>query len=266
MSEQSGQAGSLKSKGKVLRIRMGINPNSSGYGILWGAYFFLPPVAVSTLATVIMETRLRKALEDYLEDKASVIRKADLIVPLLWVLAWVGFFISWLDLVMEELSESYLLLAMSILAAIFISYLAWQYKDHQRMKKATINSTIVTFAFGIVLSILLALADAYLGLPQWIFLITYPFLLPLALTYTTQAAKLGLGISRIMLILAYSTLGFVLLIAFFPYVTVILSGSIDYNAVGLFFFLWGWAVPPLLTILSLTRMKSKSSENTESPV
>ena len=267
MSVQSSQVESLNVKGRVLRIRMGINPNSSGYGVLWGGYFFLPPVVVSTLVTVIMETRLRKALEDYCKDRIPVRLKGDLIVPLLWCLAWAGFFISWLDLVMEELPESYFLPAISILATIFITYLAWQHKDHRLIRKVTITSAGVTMVFGIVVGIMLALAaDAYLGLPPWIFLITYPFLLPLALVYTTQAAKFGFGISRIMLILGYAVLGLVLLIVFFPYVTVILSGSTDYNAVGLFFFLWGWGVPPLITILSLTRLKSKSSENTESPV
>jgi len=246
---------------------MGINPNSSGYGILWGTYFFLPSVVVSTLVTVIMETKLRKALEDYREDKVTVIRKGSLIVPLLWGLAWAGFFTSWLDLVMDELSESYLLPAISILATIFITYLAWRCKEHRLIKKATITSAGVALVFGIVLSIILALtADVYLGLPPWIFLITYPFLLPLALAYTTMAAKLGLGISRIKLILGYAVLGLVLLVVFLPDVTVILSESSDYNPVGLLFFLWGWGVPPLLTILSLLSLKSKSSENTESPV
>ena len=151
MSVQSSQVESLKSKGRVLRLRMGINPNSSGYGIVWGAYFFLPPAVVSTLVTVIMEARLSKALKDYIEDKSTAIRKRDLIVPLLWGLAWVGFFTSWLDLVMGELSESYLLLAISILATVFITYLVWSCKDHQLMKKATINSAVVAFIFGIVL-------------------------------------------------------------------------------------------------------------------
>jgi len=246
---------------------MGINPNSSGYGIVWGAYFFLPPVVVSTLVTVIMEARLSKALKDYIDDKVTAMHKRDLIVPMLWGLAWVGFFTSWLDLVMDELSESYLLPAISILATIFITYLAWQCKEHRLMKKATITSAGITLVFGIVLSIILALtADAYLGLPSWIFLITYPFLLPLALAYTTVATKLGLGISRIILILGYAVLGLVLLLVFLPYVTVLLSKSTDYNAVGLLFFLWGWGIPPLLTILSLTRLKNKSGENTESPV
>ena len=267
MSERTNRVGSLKPKGRVLRLRLGINPNSSGYGIVWGAYFFLPPAVISTLVTVIMEARLSKALLDYIDDKSTAIRKRDLIVPLLWGLAWVGFFTSWLDLIMDELSESYLLPAISIVATIFISYLVWLCKDHQLMKKATIDSAVVTLIFGIVLSIILAItADAYLGLPPWIFLITYPFLMPLALTYTTVAAKLGLGISRIKLILGYAVLGLVLLAVFLPYVTILLRGSTDLNAVGLLFFLWGWGIPPLITILSLTRLKSKSSENTESPV
>jgi hypothetical protein len=267
MCDQNREVKKPKGKGRILRLRLGINPNSSGYGILWGAYFFLPPAVVSTLVTVIMDSWLRKALIDDAEEKTSILRKWTPIVPLLWGLAWAGFFAGWLNLIMRELSESYLLPGISILLTLVIAYLIWRTKDHPLLIKETVYIARVTFVLGIIGGVLIVsemTLDA--GLEAWITAITNPFLLPLALIYTATAVKFGFGISRIKLILSYIIMGFLSLLIFIPYVTVLLRHSTDYNAVGLLFFLWGWGGPPLLTILSLRRLMSKSHEITENPV
>ena len=47
------------------KMRLGINPNSSGHGILWGAMFFLPVSFVGVLVSAILSEHLNKALSDY---------------------------------------------------------------------------------------------------------------------------------------------------------------------------------------------------------
>ena len=49
------------------KSRLGINPNSSGHGILWGAMFFLPLSFISLFVSVLVSERLNKALRDYKE-------------------------------------------------------------------------------------------------------------------------------------------------------------------------------------------------------
>lgn len=40
--------------GKILRMRLGINPNSSGHGLLYGGLFFLPlATAGAVLASMV---------------------------------------------------------------------------------------------------------------------------------------------------------------------------------------------------------------------
>ncbi|MEW6242945.1 MAG: hypothetical protein AB1497_01480 [Bacillota bacterium] len=51
-------------RGRVLRARLGINPNSSGHGILWGAMFFLPLSVAGALLAGAIETWLNRALKE----------------------------------------------------------------------------------------------------------------------------------------------------------------------------------------------------------
>jgi len=58
-------ADGVQAKGKILKVRMGINPNSSGHGILWGAMFFLPYSTVGSLLAGTAVGWVDEALEKY---------------------------------------------------------------------------------------------------------------------------------------------------------------------------------------------------------
>ncbi len=51
--------------GCIMVARLGANPNSSGYGILWGALFFLPVATAGAVLASILEKSLDKALAEY---------------------------------------------------------------------------------------------------------------------------------------------------------------------------------------------------------
>lgn len=51
--------------GSFFSVRLGINPNSSGHGILWGAMFFLPMSVVGTLLALLLDGELSQALERF---------------------------------------------------------------------------------------------------------------------------------------------------------------------------------------------------------
>ena len=54
-----------RESGRILSMRLGINPNSSGHGILWGALFFLPTGLLALLLSAWVQSRLDRALEEY---------------------------------------------------------------------------------------------------------------------------------------------------------------------------------------------------------
>jgi len=57
--------------GRVIRARLGANPNSSGHGILWGALFFLPMATAGVVLAGILEKSLDKALAEHAAGSAG---------------------------------------------------------------------------------------------------------------------------------------------------------------------------------------------------
>ncbi|MEW6523591.1 MAG: hypothetical protein AB1445_08505 [Bacillota bacterium] len=55
-------------RGRVIKMRLGINPNSSGHGILWGAMFFLPMSALGAILASTIERRLARSLRQHKEN------------------------------------------------------------------------------------------------------------------------------------------------------------------------------------------------------
>lgn len=59
---------------------MGINPNSSGHGILWGALFFMPYSLLSFILLGGLEKELEAGLRKYREEVMPW-KKRDMVLP-----------------------------------------------------------------------------------------------------------------------------------------------------------------------------------------
>lgn len=253
------------SKGRVLRMRMGINPNSSGYGILWGGMVFLPPAVIGTVVTAIVGARLSRALKAYRENVARDDHKRSWIQLVLWGLAWIGFFVPWLVLCVAVDAQDiffYLLSGLSALITISLVYLMGRCRELVLLRKVAVLSVIVTLLVDGLLGGVLLVFDVF----SLSFLVPFLFLLALsalALALATMTVNLGVGrpIAGVVAGIVYTVVGLVLLILLpVPPVT---DGM---NSVGLFFYLWSWGVPPLVTILGLIAVKGKLGEDTKSPL
>ncbi|MFO8059988.1 MAG: hypothetical protein R6U70_04970, partial [Bacillota bacterium] len=83
-------------RGRILAVRLGVNPNSSGHGIPWAALFFLPSSAVSVLLAAITARSLDRALRRHrLENQIVASPLALVVTPAIWGLTWTAVALSW---------------------------------------------------------------------------------------------------------------------------------------------------------------------------
>lgn len=278
---QAGPAG-REAKGSILSLRMGINPNSSGYGIIFGAMFFLPYSVVGSLLTGVMASAVDAALERYRHAQDVAERGKRAVVPILWGLAWTGFCAAWsvfLSQILMDVSP-WLCGCISVLVAGPITYLAYTRRtDRCLMKMTGVVTTmglVGLFAGVVFLLPFLANIGIFPGLmafPEFRlgFVVMYSYSSPLALALTGVGLRMA-GVLRNSLAMwlsgiIYVVLGTLFIIPLLP-VSPPLSeiGYAYYNTVGLFFPLWGWGVPALLSAYSLFRLGRERDEDPENPL
>lgn len=257
----------LAGKGRILQMRPGINPNSSGYGILWGAIFFLPFSTVVLLVSAV-EKSLARALERHKAETAGR-RLAPELLPI-WLFSWAGFAFVWAYLITSlEPGHSRDGLSASLAVAAFSLpvFLVLLYRCRHRpglpelSRKAALMALYGTL--GVTVLALLSVAGN-LGLPFWLtaLIAILVYLNLVALLLAAGVLKLS-GLLRGSMLKAaviYVVVGFVSIIPFIP------VPADSYNAVGLGFLLWAPGAPLVAALAGLLLLGRDAREDPENPL
>lgn len=250
------------SKGKILQVRMGINPNSSGHGILWGALFFMPYSLLSFILLGGLEKELETGLREYREEVMAWKKRDMVLISLLWFLIWLVFSVCWgAFLTVITGSFPYVFTVFAVVVTFLIPCLVYTSRQHL-LKKMT-GYVAKMALMGAVVATFVAALFWRPELPAVPFLMGYLFFCALAVVLSGFLLKLAGVFKKIDLARAgfvYLILGMVLLLPVPP-----ISPN-SYNPVSLFFPVWGWGIPSLASIYSLIRIKGVPDESTENPL
>jgi hypothetical protein len=277
--------------GRILKVRMGINPNSSGHGILFGSMFFLPYSIAGSFLAAIGSTWLDEALKRYnmsdqfprtgtadepwpeavigaanatdAKSPAEVVSgRAERTAPIFFGLAWAGFSAAWSVFLTTQITSIPLWVVVSCLLTFPVIFLAYR-KRHNRML-ATVAArsaklSLVGLGVGALVLLVEILSGDYRFDPLVIgFGVCYGYLSLMALCLTAWTSLLSGIVDRSRITLAaivYVFGGFLLV---FPIPPLTTQG---YNPVGLFFPLWGWLLPTVITCIALYRIGDEFAGN-----
>jgi hypothetical protein len=241
-------------KGRIIQMRLGINPNSSGHGILWASLFFLP-FSVILLLVYPVEKQLAAALERY---RLGTVRRrfAPEMLPV-WLLAWSGFSFLWAYLItsLEPRQAGQLLPAALVLAAVvvLVVVLLLYRCRHQPGLPELSRKAALTALFGALAMVLFLLLFNVFSFPLHVCALAV-LLIYLSLTTLLLAAgtlKLsGLLGKRGMLFAA----GIYIATGFLSIIPVIPVPADSLNPVGAGFFVWGPGAPFVATVAGLLRL------------
>jgi len=245
--------------GQVFKVRIGMNPNSSGHGILFGSMAFLPYAVVSAfLAKACLSPSLDEALKQYRQRPSRSHLRG--FVAACWGLSWLGFSGVWTFLMSSMVGtlSPYLLGSLSAALSVAISYLAYRVTDEPPVAALTVRAAKLGL-LPLSLAVLLALTYGAggSGLPGVVLLcVAYGYLTPLAIILCGVAARLG-GILKPDKKVAWAGAAYVggglLALVLPPYPW----GG--YNPVGLLFPIWGWLLPACLMITGLVRIAGEKA-------
>lgn len=264
-------------EGRIYRLRLGINPNSSGYGILWGAIFFLPPALIGAFLTGIYQRRLDRALAGY-RRKEAVTGSASAAVLLTWGAAWLVFSGAWfiflLDLMVRPLLDrhdlSYIFSATAaVLAVIPVTLLTVYCRKDPRLAGLTFFSlktallAPLLLALGYLVFVHRSLSLLSIDLSAAVAALVYIYFSVLVLLLAAAVLRTA-GIFRKNYILPLAVLAYLFLGVVFLFPFPVPSAS--YNPVGLLFPVWGLGVPYLAALHGLTRLRGDGGENSKDPL
>ncbi|MGI6666567.1 MAG: SPASM domain-containing protein [Bacillota bacterium] len=241
-------------RGRILKMRLGVNPNSSGHGVLFGSMFFIPYSVLSSLVANAVVSGLDEALVSY-RDARSKPSPADRGLSVaVWTLAWAGFagvwaaFLSTMILYGVPIWSRVLLAAVAALPIAFLAY------------RAAVNPAVVLLAKRCPKPCLWGLALGVFAIPMFGGLssmtydilgavLLYAYAAPLAFVLTAGAARAAGVLRRAKDLsaaaIAYVVVGLLLVIPIPP------ISRTGYNPVGLFFPFWGFGVPWAVAMWSL---------------
>jgi len=232
---------------------------------------------VSGILLYIVDRKLSGALENYYMRGKVPLRKGELVFPLIWGLAWLGFSASWIYFlgalfggtsVLQPLTRT--LWVITLASTCILTSLVYVCRKHPFLLKGTIYAAEISFisAIAMVLIYLIIQRPSPGMMQYWISQLTwvlgYFYLTPLALLLTGIALKLGVfqGESEALALgVVYIILGAIFIIPVIP-----LLPSYTYNPIGAFFPLWGWGAPTLATVYALLRLRRRLIENPEDPL
>ncbi len=244
------------SRGRIFKMRLSVNPNSSGHGILFGSMFFIPYSSLSSIMANAVVSGLDDALVSYRDTRAEPSRADRALAVTVWTLAWAGLAAIWAVL----LSTMILIAApiwgwvlLGTAATLPIAFLAY---------RAAVNPAVVLLAkrspkpclWGFVLGVFTVLVIEPSGVTYdiWGAILLYAYATPLALVLAAGAARAARLVRRakdlIVVAIAYIVVGLVLV---FPAPPI---SRTSYNPVGMFFPVWGFGVPWAMMMLSLARL------------
>ena len=266
------------SRGRILQVRLGINPNSSGFGIHYAFFFFLPPAILSLLVALVVEPWLRRALRSQqpASDRDTTARGAvaALVWALAWALPWVGVFVFWEPARVLALSTSdpvgitgsyftILLLVLCVLITLAITYLVWRCRRHPLLAKSS------AAAAGSALILMLSATMGWMllyhsSIQEFFSTLWFLPVASMALALIWMALRLSGSIRSLAIGLVYLVGGIVTLIVTFLYIPSPIVGGI--NGVSLYFLLWAVGFPLLAAIYGLLRLRRTIDANPESTV
>jgi hypothetical protein len=244
-------------RGRILKMRLGVNPNSSGHGVLFGSMFFIPYSVLSSLVAGAVLSGLDDALVSYRDARSKPSRADRALSVGVWTLAWGGFAAVWaavlssMILIGTPIMNWVLLGAVATLPIAFFAY------------RAAVNPAVVLLAkrcpkpclWGFVLGLFTVVAFGGLSSltgAMWGVVLLYAYATPLALVLAAGAARAAGLIRKAKSLttigIAYVVVGLILVIPVPP------ISVTSYNPVGLFFPFWGFGVPWVATIWSLLRL------------
>lgn len=271
--------GGGNSRGRILGARLGINPNSSGHGVLWAALLFLPTALVSLLMVAVTGGRLDRALERYRSEEASESVPpwhAGLVVAT-WGLAWAVFGLSWSAFIASIAttwsavpSLDHLLVAAVIAAAVGLplASLAYRRRHNAVLRQVSLLCAVVALvglaalgfmyvtwfrvAFGSLTGAEVLLIGGFLLFTPMALLMSV-FILRAAGVITSWGKAVGAaGV--------YLFLGLLFILPFPP------LPAASYNPIGLFFPFWVIGAPAAAAAYGLRRLGRCGIEDPEDPV
>jgi len=219
-------------RGNIRAVRGGINPNSSGHGVLWAGLFFLPHSLVSALMQGSMAHLLAHALERYREGGTEGATGFRGLAPVWWTLAWVLSASAWITLLAVLGWPVPLLVGIAGLVVSGLAYLTYRRRSSAWLKLATWHSVKMS-VWLLPLLVILALAFP----AALLVMMPVPALF---LAGSVAKARAGWSVGRLLgLGLLYAAVGALLLLPL-PY------PPGNYNPVGLYFPIWGFIGPAAL--------------------
>jgi len=224
-------------RGNIRAVRGGINPNSSGHGVLWASLLFLPHALMSTLLQVMMSDPLDQALQRYrLEQNPGRVRSTGL-VAVSWALVWALSAAAWIALLSLRMFgwPLYALLAAGGISVSGLACLGYARRSAGSLRLAIWHSLRFSAWLLPVLALsLLAGAEA----TDLLLLLAVAGPLPaLLLTGSLLKVYSGWSTGRVIGATLVYAIGGALLLIPWPY------SYGGYNPIGLFFPIWGFIGP-----------------------
>lgn len=245
------------SRGRILKMRLGVNPNSSGHGVLYGWMFFLPYSVLSSIVANAVLSGLDNALVSYRDTRSQPSRADRALAVAVWTLAWGGFVAVWaallssMILVRTPIMNWVLLGAAATLPIAFLAYRAAVNPAVVLLAKRCPKPCLWGFALGVFTVLAFGGPSSMTG-AMWGVVLLYAYATPLALVLAAGAARAADVIRKAKDLttasIAYIVVGLILVIPVPP------ISATSYNPVGLFFPFWGFGVPWAMTIWSLVTL------------
>jgi hypothetical protein len=244
-------------RGRILKMRLGVNPNSSGHGVLFGSMFFIPYSVLSSLVASAVLSGLDDALVSYRDARSEPSRADRALSVGVWTLAWGGFAAVWatvlssMILIGTPIMNWVLLGAVATLPIAFFAYRGAVNPAVVLLTKRCPKPCLWGFVLGLFTVVAFGGLSSLTGALGGVVLL-YAYATPLALVLAAGAARAA-GVIRkaknlTTIGIAYVIVGLILVIPVPP------ISVTSYNPVGLFFPFWGFGVPWAMTIWSLVRL------------